>query len=545
MTGTQTSIATSDDSSFASSSQKSRGGRRKANSAEPASASVNGRGNGKAARRQRAGKADVNGGSGVGGSGTATLAENSVPAYRVAPLQLAAAEGEVQHAPRAPLFAHDGGCVLRPLRSYVHQGAVHCMALSPSGDVLATGSTRGSICLWDARVGDHALLMELRDTRPEVFDRYIEEFLTCCFSPDEKCLLASGARRSRREWDYDEADCKVAASPIKIFDLTGDDSTGQVCAELDGHQEEVFRLQLYREHGDDGDWMMMSCSQDGTVILWRFADHGRTFSRATRERIIPLESMDVECLTDAYVASVSPSRPTAYETLQSLALQHGLSPNELNGEAYIATHCELLPRTRAQYALVSVDTGLCVLDLAAGCVAAKFPALFTAICDSFCVFAVEVPTTADRPGYFSVLVHGVESLVGEGRSSEQVRASRCLLCHLHYPTAREPRWRLEAVRELGAAAYVSNVWPTRVNVVAGGSVAVAGTERGSVVIWPLADPHAAPRVLADAHDAKCCVRQVLPHPHRPWLYSCCDDGTIQVWTTEREEAPSTQATNTS
>jgi WD40 repeat protein len=411
---------------------------------------------------------------------------------------------------------------IQPLRTYVHQGAVHCLVMSPSGSVLLSASTRGSLCLWDAQVGDHIQLRELRDTREHVFNRYIEEYLTARFTPDERYVVAAGTRRDRHLWDFDESDCKVVPPAIKIFDIV----SGEVLADLEGHLEEVFCVQIYRELGDHGPWMMMSCSQDGTVILWRFAANGTAFNTATKERVISLEALDVEQLDPNYVSGISLSEPTARDAIQALARQVGVAPNELNGESYIATWCALLPATAARYALVSVDTGLCVLDLKAGRVIAKFPALFTAICDSFLVLD-DVDEAGTR--YFSLAVHGVEALSGDGRNAEQIRPDRCLLCRLYVPMKDGDQWRLITEQELShSTKYVSNVWPSRISAAAGQWVA-AGTEHGTVCVWDLTNRGQHLLTLVGSHDNQSCVRDLIVHPTRPWLYSAADDGTIQVW----------------
>ncbi|KAK4529993.1 hypothetical protein CCYA_CCYA03G0850 [Cyanidiococcus yangmingshanensis] len=417
---------------------------------------------------------------------------------------------------------------MQPLQTYVHQGAVHCLSASATGTVLLSGSTRGSLCIWDAQVGDHIQLRELRDTRETVFNRYIEEYLTAQFTPDERYIIASGTRRDRHLWDYDESDCKVVPPPIKIFDIL----KGDVVADLEGHLEEVFCIQLYREFGDHGPWMMMSCSQDGTVILWRFAANGTAFHSATKERVIPLEALDVEQLDVHYVDRISLTKPTARDAIHALAHQVGVTPNELNGESYIATWCALLPATGARYAVVSVDTGLCVLDLRAGRVIAKFPALFTAVCDAFVVMD-DIEQPDER--YFHLVVHGVEALSGEGRSAEQIRRNRCLVCRLYPPGKDGDSWHLETELELmHPTDYVSNVWPCRIAAVSGQWVA-AGTELGTVCIWDLSTGGRHLRTLCGSHDTKSCVRDVLVHPQFPWFYSCADDGTIQVWSAAVED----------
>jgi WD40 repeat protein len=394
--------------------------------------------------------------------------------------------------------------------------------MSASGTVLLSASTRGSLCLWDAQVGDHIQLKELRDTRETIFNRYIEEYLTALFTPDERYVIASGTRRDRHLWDYDESDCKVVPPSIKFFDIL----QGEVVADLEGHLEEVFCIQLFREFGDHGPWMLMSCSQDGTVILWRFAANGTAFHLATKERVIPLEALDVEQLDPEYIGRVSLTKPTAQDAIHALAHQVGVAPNELNGESYIATWCEVLPATGARYAVVSVDTGLCVLDLQAGRVIAKFPALFTAICDAFMVLD---DIERDDERYFQLVVHGVEALSGEGRNAEQVRGNRCLLCRLYPPVRDSDTWHLTTELELTHPTdYLSNVWPCRMTGVAGQWVA-AGTESGTICIWDLNSGGQYLRTLCGSHDNRSCVRNVLVHPSRPWLYSCADDGTIQVW----------------
>ena len=116
-----------------------------------------------------------------------------------------------------------------------HAGDVTCVALSPGGDLVASGSKDDSLRLWDAVTGE-----ELR-----TFLGHGDDVLAVAFSPDGD-LLASGGRDDT----------------VRIWSVR----TGDEIDQLDGHAYAVTSLAF----SADGT-SLLSGSEDHTAIAWDLA----------------------------------------------------------------------------------------------------------------------------------------------------------------------------------------------------------------------------------------------------------------------------------
>jgi WD40 repeat protein len=117
-----------------------------------------------------------------------------------------------------------------------HSGKVWCVAASPEGTILATGSNDNSIQLWTAR-GDHITAL------PE----HTEKVQCLAFSPDGSILASGSADKTIRLWDLSTLECTHV--------LRGHDGrVSSVLFTLDGH--------------------IVSGSWDKTVKIWRADTEG-------------------------------------------------------------------------------------------------------------------------------------------------------------------------------------------------------------------------------------------------------------------------------
>lgn len=84
------------------------------------------------------------------------------------------------------------------------------------------------------------------------------------FTPDDSKLVVAGTLKNRHEFSEVDDDCKVEASPVKIFDLI----TSQLLAKLSGHEEEIIALKLVRFNQQN---YILTGSNDGRLIKWKMS----------------------------------------------------------------------------------------------------------------------------------------------------------------------------------------------------------------------------------------------------------------------------------
>jgi RNA polymerase sigma factor (sigma-70 family) len=114
-----------------------------------------------------------------------------------------------------------------------HEGAVHCVAVSPDGKIIASGSDWPDVCarLWDAETGQELHRLNL-DGR--VF--------AVAFSPDGRTVASGSEDRTVRLWDV---------------------KTGKETARLEGHEAAVSAVAFT----PDGK-LLTSVGPDGSVRVW-------------------------------------------------------------------------------------------------------------------------------------------------------------------------------------------------------------------------------------------------------------------------------------
>ena len=155
-----------------------------------------------------------------------------------------------------------------------HRDVVESIALSPDGNILASGSWDDIIRLWDAHTGEHKKTLTEHKSRSE----------SVTFSPDGKTLASGNHDNTVHLWDVDTGENKmtltghtewirsIAFSPDgKTLASGGGDNiiffwdieTGKTKLRLTGHKDWVFSLAF----SPDGKTLASGCF-DTTINLW-------------------------------------------------------------------------------------------------------------------------------------------------------------------------------------------------------------------------------------------------------------------------------------
>ncbi len=134
-------------------------------------------------------------------------------------------------------------------RYYGHMSAIDDLAVSPDGRLLASGSSDGTVRIWDAETGK-----ELAVLRGHIDDAQTESSVTAvAFSPDGNTLASTGTSMTLRLWDVERAQSgKILPheSPVLDIALSPDESL-LASATRDGMlriwQTQTLQLQLERQ----------------------------------------------------------------------------------------------------------------------------------------------------------------------------------------------------------------------------------------------------------------------------------------------------------
>ena len=132
------------------------------------------------------------------------------------------------------------------LRLKGHTGCVLSVHFSPDGTRIASGSTDGTVRLWDASTGGelHTLMGHTSSLTPASHKTacYVE---SVSFSPDSKCIASGGRDETIRLWDA---------------------STGEELHTLKGHTGQVYSVS-FSPNGT----RIASGSVDKTIRVWDVA----------------------------------------------------------------------------------------------------------------------------------------------------------------------------------------------------------------------------------------------------------------------------------
>lgn len=155
-----------------------------------------------------------------------------------------------------------------------HQGGVHSAAMSPGGEVAATGGADGVIRLWNA--GGGQLIRELRGHQGNVNG--------LAFSPDGRRLASAADDKTARAWDVTSGEClsvfrdhldwvscvaflgdgeTVASGGADKTIFTWSATYGQQQGSLAGHTDTVRSLAWHARSNT-----LFSASKDATIRAW-------------------------------------------------------------------------------------------------------------------------------------------------------------------------------------------------------------------------------------------------------------------------------------
>ena len=159
-----------------------------------------------------------------------------------------------------------------------HSDSINCIAISPNGKILLSGSEDSTIHLWNLETGKFLACLEEHEAGVKAI----------ALTPDGKMLVSASADHTIKLWQLPKIktpthtltghsdwvkclaitpDSKILASgsqdkTIKLWDL----ATGELKSTLVGHWGEVNRIVV----SPDGQ-TLISCSRDETIQLWHLS----------------------------------------------------------------------------------------------------------------------------------------------------------------------------------------------------------------------------------------------------------------------------------
>ena len=96
---------------------------------------------------------------------------------------------------------------------YEHKHIVHCVAVSPDGTMVASGSSDGFIHLYDTRTHgqiDVVLFHRLNNSDGDVVTAahavYLHGVMCLAFTPDNTMVIAGGLDSTIRTWSFTDVD---------------------------------------------------------------------------------------------------------------------------------------------------------------------------------------------------------------------------------------------------------------------------------------------------------------------------------------------------
>ncbi|ORZ21568.1 WD40-repeat-containing domain protein [Absidia repens] len=388
---------------------------------------------------------------------------------------------------------------LAVVHSFKDQGPVLGMTLSKDGTLLATFCTLGTINIWDVQ-NELCLLIRLQDNQED----QIDEFYCGLFR--DQYLLAGGKLKDRHCWSVEDEDCHILPCPIKIFDMFD----GKVAGQLDGHSEEVLCIKSLQFESKN---YYVSTSQDGYIIKWQMDSDWKTLIESTRM------SDGITCM--AFSISFVPDTGNKYfmgacdahlrlydfEDAQLLQTFDGLYTSYcdcgkfikwLDAEQYLADEQKSSAShlNKGQFWNQSDDSSLVDIE--------------------------SDESTHDQKDATSafIITRGAEMVDGDVISIP----NSCTLHQLIYPTKTGGLFELKEIRRYDHEGYRANSWMVKIST--NGRYIFAPTMEGQVFVFNLLTGQVTGIIKAH-EDLE--VRDVILHPFLPLMFSCGDDGVVNVY----------------
>ncbi|KAI8070854.1 WD40-repeat-containing domain protein [Gongronella butleri] len=373
------------------------------------------------------------------------------------------------------------------------RGPVLGMALSEDGALLATFASSGIICLWDA-MDDFHLIMKLRDTN----EQQIEEYY--CGQIKDGLLIAGGKLKDRHRWSTEDDDNHILPCPIKVFNL----ETKKVESQLHGHAEEILCLKWLTF--DDKNYYI-STSQDGYIIKWHMEADWKT--------LIEYEEMG-------------------------------------DGITCMAFGVSFIPNTGNKYFLGACDAHIRLYDFEEAQLMQTFENMYSSYCDcGKFIKWLDADLYLEQQRQEQMLervksqMDDDEEMLAEGHEDETQRPcawfisrgaelcdgtgvattpNTCTLHRLLYPTETGGQFTLEEVKRLQNADYHANSWYLK--IASNGRYLFAPTIYGQIFSFNILTGQLT-AILKDHQDVE--IRDVALHPFLPLLFSCGDDGSVNIY----------------
>ncbi|KJE93828.1 hypothetical protein, variant 1 [Capsaspora owczarzaki ATCC 30864] len=344
-------------------------------------------------------------------------------------------------------------------------GCIYSSSLSLDGQLLATASTLGSICLWDANT-----LEQVGEIR-ERADTFIMDYYAVHILPNPRFVAAGGKCKDRRRWSANDNDNHILPCAVRVFDTV----TCEVVAMLAGHVEEVLSVTSVTFKGAN---FIVSTSEDGHI--WRYP------------------------MADDWSALVG-------------------TPWRMRDDfTCMAFGVVFIPNTANKFMLAACDDTVRLYDFEDGTLLQSFGSLYSSYCDCIINAPCEDILQAAHNEFFFI-TRGCEVLDLESHSVAS-RPNKCILHRLTLPENASSGFRFQPVQEFSHSEYQANSWLMHIST--NGRFLAAPTVTGRVFLWSLLGGGPA-CILADHSDRE--VRQTLFHPTKPELFTCGDDGMVKVY----------------